>query len=90
MIPKDAKNVENAHLFLNYMMRPDVAAGDSNYTWYATANKDAIGMIDEAVTSSHAAFPPPEMVADMYPLSVIPPKIERVRTRTWTKFKSGN
>jgi putrescine transport system substrate-binding protein len=89
VIPKDAKNVENAHLFLNYMMRPEVGAADSNYSWYATANKDAFDMIDPAITSSHAAFPPPELVQDMYPLEVVPPKIERVRTRTWTNFKSG-
>mgnify|MGYP003328431328 FL=1 len=38
IIPADAKNLENAYLFLNYMMRPEVAATDSNYTWYATAN----------------------------------------------------
>ncbi len=90
VIPADAKNIENAHLFMNYMMRPDVAAGDSNFTWYATANKDAVSMIDEAVTSSPAAFPTPKQVAKMYTLSVIPPKIERVRTRTWTNFKAAN
>jgi putrescine transport system substrate-binding protein len=90
VIPGDAKNIENAHLFLNYMMRPEVAAADSNYTWYATANKDAIPMIDEEVTSSPAAFPTPAQVAKMYTLNPLPPKIERIRTRTWTNFKAGN
>ncbi|MEM7377847.1 MAG: extracellular solute-binding protein [Pseudomonadota bacterium] len=90
VIPKDAKNVENAHLFLNYMMRPEVAADDSNFTWYATANMSAIPMIDEAVTTSVAAFPPEEAVEEMYTLNVIPPKAERVRTRVWTNFKAGN
>ncbi|MCP4187664.1 MAG: extracellular solute-binding protein [Gammaproteobacteria bacterium] len=90
VIPADAKNIENAHLFLNYMMRPEVGAADSNFTWYATANKDAVSMIDEAVTGSPAAFPPPEQVANMYTLATVPPKIERARTRAWTNFKSGN
>ena len=90
VIPADAKNIENAHLFLDYMMRPEVAAADSNYTWYATANYSAIKMIDEAVTSSPAAFPTSDQVAIMYTLAVVPPKIERVRTRTWTNFKAGN
>ena len=90
VIPADAKNVENAHLFLNYMMRPEVAANDSNYTWYATANKTAIPMIDEAVTSSPAAFPTASQIATMYTLNPLPPKAERLRTRTWTNFKSGN
>jgi len=90
VIPKDAKNVENAHLFLDYMMRPEVGAADTNFIWYATANKDSIPLIDEEVTSSPAAFPPAESVAQMYTLNVIPPKIERVRTRVWTNFKAGN
>jgi putrescine transport system substrate-binding protein len=90
VIPKDAKNLENAYLFLNYMMRPEVGAADSNYTWYATANKDAIPMIDEAVTTSPAAFPTPAQISTMYTMKVVPPKIERVRTRTWTNFKAGN
>jgi len=89
VIPKDAKNIENAYKFLNYMMRPDVAAADSNFTWYATANEDAIPLIDADVTSSIAAFPPSEAVEEMYTLNVIPPKAERVRTRTWTRFKAG-
>ena len=90
VIPKDAKNLENAHLFLNYMMRPQVGANDSNYTWYATANRDSIPMIDEAVTSSPAAFPTAAQVSTMYTLEPLPPKLERIRTRTWTNFKAGN
>jgi putrescine transport system substrate-binding protein len=90
VIPGDAKNLENAHLFLNYMMRPDVAANDSNFTWYATANKDALSMVDEAVTSSPAAYPTAAQIATMYTLKPLDPKIERIRTRTWTNFKTGN
>ena len=90
VIPADAKNVENAHLFLNYMMRPQVGANDSNFTWYATANRDAIPMIDEAVTGSPAAFPTTGQISTMYTLNPLPPKAERVRTRTWTNFKAGN
>ena len=90
VIPADAKNIENAHLFLNYMMRPQVGANDSNYTWYATANKDSIPLIDEEVTSSPAAFPTTAQIAKMYTSKVLPPKMERVRTRTWTNFKAAN
>ncbi len=90
VVPADAKNVENAYLFLNYMMRPEVAADDSNFTWYATANKDAVPLIDPEVTGSPAAFPPPEAVELMFPLVPLPQKVERLRTRTWTNFKSGS
>lgn len=92
VIPADAENVEDAHLFLNYMMRPEVAAGDSNQTWYATANRTARdqNLIDGEVTSSPAAFPPPDQVAVMYTLNPLTPRMERIRTRVWTDFKAGN
>ncbi len=90
VIPADAENVENAHLFLNYMMRPEVGAADSDYTWYATANAAAFDLIDPAVTGSPAAFPTPEQVALMYTVPVLPPKIQKAQTRAWTNFKAGN
>ncbi|MEO0328356.1 MAG: extracellular solute-binding protein [Pseudomonadota bacterium] len=90
LIPSDAKNVEEAHLFLNYMMRPDVGAADSNFTWYATANLAAKPMIDEEVLTSPAAFPPSDQVEKMYTVTVLPPKVERLQTRTWTDFKASN
>ncbi len=89
VIPADAKNIENAYLFLNYMMRPEVGADDSNTVWYATANKDAYDLVDEAVTSNPAAYPTPEQIAKMYPLLPVPKKAERARTRAWTNFKTG-
>ncbi len=89
VIPADAKNVKEAHMFINYLMRPEVSANDSNYTWYATANKDAIPLIDEEVTSSPAAFPTPGQIANMYPMMPLKPRMERVRTRTWTNFVAG-
>lgn len=90
VIPADAKNVDDAHLFLNYMMRPDVGAADSSFTWYATANITGKPMVDPDVTSSPAAYPTSEQVSNMYTLNPLSPKIEKIRTRTWTDFKAGN
>ncbi|MFC6585109.1 hypothetical protein [Sulfitobacter aestuariivivens] len=72
------------------MMRPEVAADDTNFTWYATANITAKPMVDEEVKSSPAAFPTSEQVEKMYTVAVLPPKVERLQTRTWTDFKAGN
>ena len=47
------------------MMRPEVAAANSDYTWYASGNKSAFDLIDPAVTSSPAAYPTAESVAKM-------------------------
>ena len=90
VIPADAENVENAHLFLDYMMRPEVGAADTNYLWYATANAAAFDLIDPAVTGSPAAFPTPDQVELMYTVPVLPPKVQKAQTRAWTNFKAGS
>lgn len=90
LIPADAENVEDAHLFLNYMMRAEVGAADSNYTWYATANLAGKPLVDEEVTSSPAAFPTSDQIDHMYTNASLPPKAQRMQTRTWTNFKAGN
>ena len=89
-IPADAENKDDAMLFLNYVMRPEVAAADSNFTWYATANLAAKPLVDEEVTSSPAAFPTSDQVAEMYTTENLPTKIRRLQTRTWTNFKAGS
>lgn len=89
VVPSDAKNVDNAYLFLDYMMRPEVAADDTNTTWYASANEKAEELIDPEITSAPSIYPSSEAVAQMYPLAALPPKAARTRTRVWTNFKSG-
>ncbi|WP_420547275.1 extracellular solute-binding protein [Curvivirga sp.] len=90
MIPSDAGNVDGAHKFIDYMNRPQVAADASNAVWYANTNHAADELVDEVVRSSKAAYPPAEEVATMYTGETLPQKVNRVRTRTWTNFKSAN
>ena len=47
VIPKTAKNKENAEKFINFLCRPDVAALNWDYIWYSTPNKGAIELIED-------------------------------------------
>ena len=47
VIPKTAKNKENAEKFIDFLCRPDVAAMNWNYIWYSTPNKGAIELIED-------------------------------------------
>jgi putrescine transport system substrate-binding protein len=47
-------------------------------------------MVDEEVTSSPAAFPTSEQVAQMYTTAILPPRVKKLQTRTWTNFIAGN
>ncbi|GJL82818.1 MAG: putrescine-binding periplasmic protein [marine bacterium B5-7] len=88
-IPADAPHPDNAHAFLNYMMKPEVAAGVSNYVWYANANAAATELVDEEITSDPAIYPPEEVKSKLFPDLTEPPRYTRLVTRAWTKVKTG-
>ena len=63
-IPKVAPHKFTAEVFMNYMLRPEVAADNSNTTGYATTNQVAVEKyIDPQVASNPAVYPPAEALA---------------------------
>lgn len=88
-IPKGAKNIDNAYLFIDYLMRPDVMAGVQNYVAYASANQAALPMVDKAILDDPGIYPTPEARKGLYTLAVLPPEVDRLFTRHWTTLKTG-
>lgn len=88
-IPADAKHPENAHAFINYLMKPDVMAKISNYVSYASGNKASIPMVDAEIRNNPNIYPTDEMKPKLFALKVLPAKINREITREWTKVKTG-
>ncbi|MEE4144194.1 MAG: polyamine ABC transporter substrate-binding protein [Halieaceae bacterium] len=88
-IPADAPHPDNAYRFLDFMLRPEVVARASNYIGYANANRDALPLVDEVLSSDPAIYPDQETMKRLEPSVVLPPKLERRRSRTWTKIKTG-
>lgn len=88
-MPTDAKNKDEAYAFLNYLLRPEVIASISNQVFYANANKEATKLVDAGVRDNPGIYPPADVRAKLFTLRVQEPKLDRVRTRAWTKVKSG-
>jgi len=57
VIPKDAPNPASAHLWMNYILRPQVGAQLSNYVFYATPNAASLPMLDKELLENPAVFP---------------------------------
>lgn len=88
-IPADAPHPENAYQLLDFLLRPEVIAGVSNYTGYANANRDATPLVNPEITGNPALYPDAAILARLHPTSVLPPKIERLRSRAWTRVRTG-
>jgi putrescine transport system substrate-binding protein len=88
-IPKDAKNVANAHLFINYILRPEVAASLTNKVFYANPNTASLKFVKKDVAENQTIFLSAADKARMTPPNAVPQAIRRVQTRIFTNFKAG-
>jgi putrescine transport system substrate-binding protein len=88
-IPADAPHPDNAHAFINYMMKPEVAAANSNFVHYATANKDAVPLLDPGVRDDPGVYPPQAVMDKLFPNLARSPEYTRELNRAWTRFTTG-
>jgi putrescine transport system substrate-binding protein len=88
-IPKDAPNSEAAYAFINFMMRPDVAARNSNTVAYANGNLASQKLIDKEILDNPAIYPPADVFKRLYTVTPYPPQLQRIVTRVWTRVKTG-
>ncbi len=88
-IPKDAKNVENAHLFINYILRPEVHASLTNKVFYANPNAASLKFVKPDVAQNTTIFLSDADKKIMTAPDSVPQPIRRVQTRVVTAFKAG-
>ncbi|MCC7247168.1 MAG: polyamine ABC transporter substrate-binding protein [Lysobacter sp.] len=88
-IPKDAKNVDNAYRFINYLLEPQVAADNTNFVSYPNANLKATELVDKNISGDPTIYPSAEVRAKLFTFAIIPPDVDRQYTRTWTQLKTG-
>jgi putrescine transport system substrate-binding protein len=89
-IPADAKNVAEAHEFINYLMKPEVIAKATNYVQYANGNLASQQFIDKEVLENPAVYPSEEVVNKLFTISPYGPREQRVLNRVWTQIKTGS
>ncbi|ROS00090.1 putrescine transport system substrate-binding protein [Sinobacterium caligoides] len=88
-VPKDAKHPENAFAFINYLLRPEVMAGITNYVWYPNAVPSSNPLIDEEITGDPSIYPDEETSSKLYSFEITPDKFDRMATRVWARVLSG-
>jgi len=88
-IPSDAPHPGNAHLFIDYIMEPEVVAAISNYVFYANGNSASLSLVDDEVKTDPSIYPSDEVKANLFPNLASDAKFTRRLTRAWTKVKTG-
>jgi spermidine/putrescine transport system substrate-binding protein len=89
VILRESRRKRLAHDFLNYLLRPRVAAAIVRATRTATANGGALGLLDASVRSNTTLYPPAEVLARGEWFRPMPAAAQRLRDRLWTEIKSA-
>lgn len=89
MIPKDARNVANAHKYINHTLDAQVAAKNGNFVTYAPASKPARDLMDKTFAADDSIFPSDAVKANSF--VVLPKSAETVKlqTKLWQGLKAG-
>jgi putrescine transport system substrate-binding protein len=88
-IPKDAPHPKNAHLFINYILRPEVHASLTNAVFYANPNAASKPFVDKSVANNPTVFLSAEDMKKMTPPDSVPQDIRRIQTRIFTAYRAG-
>ncbi len=88
-IPRDARNVAEAHAFINYLQKPEVAAKNSNFISYANGNLASQKFIDRSLLEDKTVYPDEATMARLYTINAHDARSTRLMNRLWTRIKTG-
>jgi putrescine transport system substrate-binding protein len=89
LIPASAPHPQAAHRFLNFILDPRVIADITNDIHYGNDNLAARPFVRGDILGDPAVYPPPELRARLYLPAELGPEYDRLRTRVWTRIKTG-
>ena len=88
-IPADAKSVDNAYVFLDYMLRLEVTAKCTDFTDYANTNKATTALVDPTISADPAIYPDAATLSRMYMPKPQTEEQERDLTRAWAEIMAS-
>lgn len=88
-IPKDAKHPRNAHMFINYILRPEVHASLTNQVFYGNPNASSKQFVKAEIANDPVVFPSATDMQKMTMPSTLPQDARRAQTRVFQTFKAG-
>jgi putrescine transport system substrate-binding protein len=88
-IPADAPHPEAAHAFIEFMLRPDIAARNASYIGSASMNAAATPLVDASLRDDPGVYPQAELRDRLQPLRARSQAQSREENRIWARFRTG-
>ncbi len=90
VIPKDARNVEAAHMYINFLNETEIALANAEYIYYPTPHTGAYEQLDEELKNNPVAYPSDEVLANTEVFVTLPEEISREMDIAWSDIRSFN
>ena len=88
-IPADSRNGAAAHAFIDFMLRPEVAAANTNFVSYASGNLAAKAMVRPEILADPGVYPDEATFARLFTNTAYDERTQRLVTRIWTRVRTG-
>jgi putrescine transport system substrate-binding protein len=88
-VPADAPHPAEAHAFIDFMLRPEVAAANTDFLSYANGNLAAKDLIRPEIASDPGIYPDAQTFARLVTNSAYDERTQRTVTRLWTRIRTG-
>lgn len=88
-IPADTPHPDNAHRFIDYVLRPEIIAAITNTVAYPNPNLTATPLVAPEIRDDPGIYPPDAVRRLLYIDRPAPRAYERARVRAWNRMKSG-
>ncbi|MHB8884100.1 MAG: polyamine ABC transporter substrate-binding protein [Methylovirgula sp.] len=88
-IPADAPHVDAAYAFIDYLMRPKIAARNTNATDFANGVLASKPFVSPEILNNHAIYPDAETMKRLFTVTRYDRMVQRYVTREWTRAKTG-
>jgi putrescine transport system substrate-binding protein len=88
-IPRDAKHSAEAHTLIDYLLRPQIAAKNTNFISYANGVAASRPFVDKAILEDRGIYPDAATMGHLYTITAHDQKTQRLINRLWTRIKTG-
>ena len=89
VIPKNAKNKENAEKWIDFLCRPEIAKANFEYITYPTPNKGAFELLDEDLQNNKAVFPDIDSLNNSEVYEYLGDETDNIYNELWKEIKSN-
>lgn len=89
IVPNDAPHADNAHMLIDFLMRPDIAARNSNALQFPSGSSGALPLIDAAMRDNPSLYPPADVFDRLFTVEMFDKEALRQLNKSWTDVKTA-